>query len=159
MPAFSFMVALSFMQERIGEKKEAEVYSLAAQKNVERTPPPPDMDKEFIDGQAPKPVCFHASYQRYFYADYETVREAVNKLNYEINNGINGYASLNDFYCEIHVPPTEFGDYVGWNTETGLIRIPEKEDLRYAGTPGGWPCWVLEFENPPQYEYQFFRKH
>jgi len=51
------------------------------------------------------------------------------------------------------------GDFLGWNTETGLIEIPDKDGLRYAGTPNGWPCWILEFANPPQYEYQFFRKH
>ena len=148
-----------FMQERIGEKKEAEVYNQAAQQMAERTPPPRDMDKEFIDGQAPKPVCFHASYGRYFYCDYETVKAAVNKLNYEINNGLNGYVSLNDFYEEIRVETTEYGDMVGWSTETGMIESPDKEGLRYAGTASGWPCWVLEFTNPPQYEYQFFRKH
>ena len=148
-----------FMQERIGEKKEAEVYNMAAQPAVDRNPPPADMDKEFIDGQAPKPVCYHKAYERYFYCDYETVKAAVNKLNYEINNGLNGYVSLNDFYDEIRVETSEFGDMVGWSTETGLIEIPDKESLRYAGTSKGWPCWVLEFTNPPQYEYQFFRKH
>lgn len=148
-----------FVTEKIGPAKEAEVYNTAAQQTVNRNPPPADMDKQFIDGQAPMPVCRNAADGRYFYKDYETVMAAVNKLNNEINNGLNGYVSLNDFYDEIRVETTELGDYVGWSTETGLIKIPDKENLRYAGTPNGWPCWILEFENPPQYEYQYFRKH
>ena len=148
-----------FMAERIGEKKEAEVYNMAAQQTVNRNPPPANMDKQFIDGQAPEPVCRNQADGRYFYKSYETVLAAVNKLNDEINNGLNGYVSLNDFYSELRVETTDIGDLIGWSTETGLIKIPDKDCLRYAGTPNGWPCWILEFENPPQYEYQFFRKH
>lgn len=149
----------NFIAERIGQKKEAEVYNQAAQEMVNRNPPPPAVaNQELIDGQAPKPVCYEASFGRYFYADYDTVIAAVNKLNNEINTGLNGYVSLNDFYEEINVDTVQCGDYLGWNTETGLIEIPEKGNLRYAGTPSGWPCWILEFVNPPQYEYQFFRK-
>jgi len=154
-----FMEYRRFVAERVGAAKEAEIYNQTAQEMVNRNPPPPDMpDKTVADGQAPKPMCFDYSFGRYYYVDYETAREAVNKLNNEINTGLNGYVSLNDFYSEIRVSTTDIGDMVGWSTETGLIEIPDKEDLRYAGTPGGWPCWVLEFTNPPQYEYQFFRK-
>ena len=149
-----------FVAEKIGPKKEAEVYNQTAQEMVNRNPPPPSMaNRELIDGQAPKPVCFDTAFGRYYYMDYDTVLAAVNKLNNEINNGLNGYVSLNDFYEEIHVDTVQCGDFLGWNTETGLIEIPDKDGLRYAGTPNGWPCWILEFANPPQYEYQFFRKH
>ena len=149
-----------FVAERIGEKKEAEIHNQALQETVNRNPPPANMaDKPLIEGQAPKPVCFDTFSGRYFYMDYETVAAAVNKLNNEINTGLNGYVSLNDFYNELHVDVTVAGDMLGWSIETGLIEIPEKQYLQYAGTPAGWPCWILEFENPPQYEYQFFRKH
>lgn len=149
-----------FIREQIGPKKEAEVYNQAVQESVNRNPPPSSMaNQELIDGQAPKPVCYESDFGRYFYVDYETVVAAVNKLNNEINTGLNGYVSLNDFYMEIHVDTTKYGDMLGWSTETGLITIPDKDCLQYAGTPNGWPCWVLEFTNPPQYEYQYFRKH
>lgn len=150
-----------FIAEQIGPKKEAEIHNQSIQQIATQNPPPASMaaDHAQVDGQAPKPMCYDYSFGRHFYVDYETVLAAVNKLNNEINNGINGYVSLNDFYDEIHVGTTEFGNRVGWSTETGLIEIPSKEELRYTGSPGGWPCWVLEFVNPPQYEYQFFRKH
>lgn len=149
-----------FVADKIGEKKEAEIHNQAVQEMVNRNPPPQSMaDREIIEGQAPKPVCYEANSGRYFYVDYDTVAAAVNKLNNEILNGLNGYVSLNDFYEEIRMETTQVGDYVGWSTETGLIEIPEKGSLCYAGTPHGWPCWVLEFVNPPQYEYQYFRKH
>lgn len=150
-----------FVAERIGDKKEAEIHNQAIQTMVAQNPPPASItaDHAQVEGQAPKPMCYESSFGRYFYVDYETVAAAVNKLNNEINTGLNGYVSLNDFYEEIHVETTEFGDRVGWSIETGLIEIPPKDQLRYAGTQGGWPCWVLEFLNPPQYEYQFFRRH
>lgn len=148
-----------FVREKIGAKKEAEIYQEAVQQSVNQNPPPKDMNQELIDGVAPKPACYDTSFGRYYYVDYDTVAKAVNKLNNEINTGLNGYVSLNDFYTEINVSRIEYGDRLGWSTETGLIEIPEKDDLTYAGTPNGWPCWVLIFVNPPQYEYQFFRKH
>lgn len=145
--------------ERIGEKKEAEIYHEVVQQQVDNHPQPAAMADEVIEGDAPKPRCYDKNFERYYYVDYDTVDRAVNKLNHEINNGLNGYVSLNDFYEEIGVNRMQYGDNLGWNTETGLIEIPEKGSLQYAGTPSGWPCWVLEFLNPPQYEYKFFRKH
>ena len=149
-----------FVAEKIGKNKEAEIHNQAVQQVVDRTPLPASMaDSQLIEGQAPKPICFDSFSGRYLYADYETILAAVNKLNNEINTGLNGYVSLNDFYDEIHVSTTEAGERLGWSIETGLIAIPEKQHLQYAGTPNGVPCWVLEFDNPPQYEYQFFRRH
>ena len=148
-----------FVADKLGKRKEAEVYNQAMQEVVNRNPPPEDMNREFIDGQAPKPVCYESFGGRYFYVSYETVLKAVNELNHEINTGLDGYVSLNDFYEKIDVPRTELGNLLGWSVETGLIEIPEKDLLSYAGTPNGWPCWILEFRNPPQYQYQFFRKH
>lgn len=149
-----------YVAEQVGQAKEAEINNQAIQTMVDRNPPPASMaSRELIDGVAPKPACYDATFGRYFYVDYDTVAEAVNRLNHEINTGINGYVSLNDFYDAIGVSTVEYGNRLGWSTETGLIAIPEKGQLRYVGTPNGWPCWVLEFDNPPQYEYQFFRKH
>ena len=148
-----------FVREKIGEKKEREIYQQTMQAEVDRNPPPKELHPEMIDGDAPKPACYDVEFERYYYVSYDDVAKAVNKLNYEINNGLNGYVSLNDFYEEIRVPRMKYGDNLGWSTETGLIEIPEKGNLQYAGTPNGWPCWILEFVNPPQYEYKFFRKH
>lgn len=149
-----------YVQEQLGEKKEREIHAQAVNQTVERAPMPADMaNKEAIEGVAPKPICFDKWSGRYYYVDYDTVASAVNKLNQKMYANLEGYVSLNDFYIEIGVPVIESGDRVGWNTETGLIEIPDKDMLDYAGTPNNWPCWVLEFVNPPQYEYKFFRKH
>lgn len=148
-----------FVRQKIGPQKEAELYNQAAQQVVDNNPPPKDMHQELIDGVAPKPACNDISFGRYYYVSYEDVDKAVTRLNHRINTSLEGYVSLNDFYEEIGVERIEFGDRVGWSLETGLIEIPPKDELRYAGTPNGWPCWILEFRNPPQYEYKFFRKH
>jgi hypothetical protein len=149
-----------YVRERLGEQKEAEIHNQAVQTVVDQNPPPAAMmNQDIVDGVAPKPICFHESFGRYFYVDYDTVAAAVNRLNMTITTSLEGYVSLNDFYREIDVSTIEFGDLVGWSIETGMIEIPDKKNLDYAGTPSGIPCWVLEFTNPPQYEYKYFRKH
>lgn len=144
--------------QEIGTQKEAEIYGQTVQEQINKNPPPPSMSNDVVDGQAPKPICYDATFGRYFYCTYDEVLAAVNKLNNDINTSIEGYVSLNDFYEEIGVAPVEFGNRLGWSLETGLLSIPAKSDIQYAGTPNGTPCWVLEFRNPPQYEYQFFRR-
>ena len=153
-----------YVRERLGEQKEAEIHNQAVQTVVDQTPPPADMaGQDIVDGVAMKPVCFHRDFGRYFYVDYDTVAAAVNRLNKTITTSLEGYVSLNDFYREIDVSTIEFGDMIGWSLETGLIEIPDKETVEYAKPPVGAPnwvaCWVLEFTNPPQYEYKYFRKH
>ena len=152
-----------FVSERIGEKKEAEIHNQAIQQVVNQNPPPKSLtaERHEVDGVAPKPMCLEIGFQRYGYLDYDDAKEAVNDLNNRINTSVEGYVSLNDFYRhpKVNWSPSKFGEMVGWSLETGPIKIPDKEDLDYAGTPDGWPCWILEFLNPPQYEYMFFRKH
>ena len=149
-----------YVAEQIGERKEAEIHSRAIQQSVQQTSYPPEMmNRTAPEGTAPKPECCDAQFGRYFYATYEEVQAAVNKLNQRITTSFEGYVSLNDFYDEIHVNRVKAGDLLGWSMETGLIEIPEKEDLDCEISPSGWPCWVLEFLNPPQYEYKYFRKH
>lgn len=148
-----------FVAEQVGQKKEAEIYNRAEQEVVNRNPPPATMQPSYVEGTAPKPVCCDKQFKRYIYVDYETVASAVNRLNARITNSLEQYVSLNDFYDEIGAERIDMGEKLGWSVETGSIEIPDKKDLQYAGTPNGWPCWVLEFINPPQYEYKFFRKH
>ena len=147
-----------FVIDRLGAKKEAEIRQQATQQMVNENPPPADMQREYIDGVAPKPVCKDVEFGRYYHLDYDDAVKAINRCNNRINSSLEGYVSLNDLYAEMGVPTIEFGDRIGWSTETGLIEIPERDCLQYAGTPNGWPCWILEFTNPPQYEYKYFRK-
>lgn len=152
-----------YVAAKLGDNKEQEIYNqaaqAAAQEQVNRNPPPASMTQDIVEGQAPKPICYDAHFGRYIYLTYEEAKAAVNQLNYEINNGLNGYVSLNDFYYKVGAASVDCGNRLGWSTETGLIAIPDKRDIQYTGTPNGTPCWVLKFTNPPQYDYQYFRKH
>lgn len=148
-----------FVANEIGQQKEAMIHNQAMQAMVNQNPPPPNMcpERDFIEGDPRLPACCHVDFKRYFYLDYETALAAVNKLNHQITTNICGYASLNDFYYECNVEPIKMGDRIGWNQEIGLLAIPEKRDIDYCGTPGGWPCWILEFINPPKYDFNYFR--
>lgn len=144
--------------DKLGAAKEAEIRQQAVQQMVDENPPPADMRRDYEDGVAPKPVCKDVEFGRYYRLDYDDAIRGINKMNQKINSSLEGYVSLNELYDEWGVDRIEFGDRIGWSTETGLIEIPERDCLRYAGTPNGWPCWILEFTNPPQYEYKYFRK-
>ena len=154
-----FLEYRRYVAERIGEKQEREIHNQALQKMVNENPPPADMyDREIVEGTAPTPMCYDISFSRYYYLSYDKAVAAVNKMNHKINTSLEGYVSINDLYDEMGVTRMQYGDNIGWSQETGPIAIVPKERLQYAGTPSGWPCWVLEFENPPQYEFKYFRQ-
>lgn len=66
-------------------------------------------------------VFFDRYSGRYFRAtDVETIRRTINNLNDQILSG--DYVSLNDLYFEFGLPPTEYGDDVGWASYHGTIQ-------------------------------------
>ena len=62
------------------------------------------------------------------------------------------YASLNEFYDEIGLPPIEIGDKLGWNMDDGQIEVDFSSQLAADGTP----CLVISFNVAPNYEYYKF---
>ena len=102
-----------------------------------------------------KTLFFDPLSHRYFYSSIEKIRRAENILNKEINTDPFDHGrTVNDFYEEIGIPTTATGDALGWNLNTGLIDIY----LSYQGGDEGSefedePCAVLNFYNPPRYEF------
>lgn len=92
-------------------------------------------------------VLFYESYTgRYFKSNTESVKYAQNKVNHTIINHM--YASLNDYYTELGLDPTQLGEDVGWNTDY-LIEI----ELTAVLTPEGKPAVMLGFANKPKLGY------
>lgn len=83
---------------------------------------------------------------RFFKAEMENVRKAVNDINYKVNNYY--CASLSDFYELIGLSRTPFSDSVGWNTDELL-------EIQYTGTlmPEGKPAISISFNNVPIHGY------
>lgn len=133
--------------ETIGEKKEQVVRDTVAKKKVERDPV---QNTEVIVTERGTTLCYDAVFGRYFRSDIDTIKRAVNQLNRSIVSSM--YASLNEFYDEIGLPPIEIGDKLGWNIDDGQLEVDFSSQLAADGTP----CLVISFNVAPDYGYSKF---
>lgn len=131
--------------ETIGEKKEREVMDSIAKDKIEKNPV---SKSEVILTNKGDTLCFDPWSSRYFKSDAEKLRKAINDLNYQLIN--EGYVTLNDFYYDIGLDDTKPGETLGWNINKG-----GQVQFRFSSqvTDDGTPCLVLEFTNPPTYDY------
>lgn len=128
--------------EKLGEKKEMAIRDEVAQDRVNATE-----NKEVLVVGAGEVLCFDMYTGRYFQSTVEKIRQAENKINFEILNHL--YASLSSFYNEIGIPATQYSDEVGWN---GLT---DRFEVRFSTvmSPDNRPCIAMEFTRPPMPEY------
>lgn len=135
--------------ETIGEKKEKTVRDKIAEKQVKDNPV--SRTEVFVTGKG-QTLFFDPLSARYFYSDLDKINRAINKLNRDIiTDAFDDGVSLNDFYCEIGLPPTMTGDNLGWKC-AHLIEIHPSAQMAEEGTDyEGQPCIVLSFEYPPEY--------
>lgn len=129
--------------EKIGEKKDIEIRDEIAKERIANNPP----SKEVLVVGAGDVLCFDMMTGRYFQSTVEQIRQAENKINFEILNHM--YASLSKFYDEIGIPPTPYSDTVGWNGMT------DRFEVRFSTvmSPDQRPCIAIDFEPMPGPEY------
>lgn len=136
--------------ETVGEKKESQIREEIVKDKIEKNPPSKDMIIDDPTGVWKQDLCYDVASGRYFHSDLETLRRAVNKLNYTMNNGSETYISLNEWYMEIGLESIyPLGEDAGWSSKQGLIElktVPKRMD-------GGYYVTGITFENPPLYGY------
>jgi hypothetical protein len=88
---------------------------------------------------------------RYFLSDMDTIKRAINDINYDISSG-DMYASLNDFYSKIGLKPVDIGDDLGWNLDDRGLDVTFHSQIAENGTP----CLVLIYNIAPKYGYNKF---
>jgi hypothetical protein len=91
-------------------------------------------------------LCFDMTTGRYFVSTVEKIRQAENKVNFDIISHM--YASLSSFYDEIGLPPTTYSDSVGWNSDNRV-----EVQFSTVMSPDGRPCIAIDFVGPPTAEY------
>lgn len=69
---------------------------------------------------------------REFLSDENKIKYAVEKINNMMLTSCDNAASLNDFYREVDIDETSYGDTVGWNISDGRIK-PEFEAIYENG--------------------------
>ena len=139
--------------ETIGEKKEKTIREKMASDRIEkRTISPTEIvitdkgDTLFLD-----PVS-----DRIFRSDIESVHRAVNKVNYIMTHDpFEGSATLSDFYDELGLGRTSISDKLGWNYSNGAGLL---EVELHPAEKDGKPCFMLDYNYAPTYEYSTFYK-
>lgn len=132
--------------EHIGANKEQKVMDDVNQDIVQRELP----SKQIIIASGGDVMFLDKWSGRPFESDVETVRKAVNDINYKLIN--EGYASVNDFYYELGLPQNKMGDEFGWSSEK-----PFELDQFTATVFEGKPVLVVDYRIQPNRGYYKFR--
>lgn len=133
----------SKVAEKIGKAKETAIRDEIAQDRVRNYPA---NSREIIIAGAGEVLCFDITTGRYFQSSVEKIRQAENKVNYDII--AHDYASLSSFYDEIGLPATPYSDTVGWNTSNRLT-----VQFSTVMSIDDRPCVAIDFEISPFVEY------
>lgn len=131
--------------ETIGEKKEVSIRDALAKDQIEKNP----VKKEeiIVTGKGTTRV-FDPWNARRFDSDIETIRKAINDLNYQLLH--DEYVSLNDLYYALNLEETKTGEDFGWNVNRDRqVELQLSAQVDHDGVP----CLVLGFINPPRYDY------
>lgn len=139
--------------ETIGEKKEKSVREKVAKEKIQKHMAE---NTEIYITEKGETLFLDPVSGRLFKSDVETIRQAINKINYNLTHDILGYVSLNDFYDEIGLSRTSLGDDLGWNIGAGdgLLEIdlfPEKTEEKVPR-----PCFCLYYNKNPYHEFQSY---
>lgn len=119
--------------ETLGKKKEEEMNGELVKDRIERIPA-----SQIIVLGGSEFTFYDAFSGRAFQTDMESIKQAVNKINYAVNNY--GWASLTDFYKEIGISGTTVSDEFGWQQDELL-----DPSFTYVGLNDGRPACQIEF--------------
>lgn len=132
------------LEEVGGKKAVEEVKNKVAQKEINNSDQSP-VDTILISG-GDGVLCYDIFSGRYFKSDIETIRRVENNINYQLNN--ESYASLNEFYSGLNLPPISAGDLVGWS-EPNSVSVEFSSQL----DPKGRPVLTIDFLVAPRENY------
>lgn len=134
--------------ETVGEEKAEEIKKAVNKDIMDSHPCPNEMERLVLEGTGPF-LCYETTVGRYFYSDKNSIRDAAEELNHQMNSMPESYSSLNEFYMELGLKCTDIGDSIGWNVNRGLI----KPEFSSCLTRTGVPCIMVSYEYPPDYNF------
>lgn len=134
--------------ETIGEKKEQHIREKVDEARIEKNPV--SQNNVIITGKGDT-LCYDYYSDRYFKSDIEKIKKAVNEINRRLL--CDSYISLNEFYDEIGLDGAKAYDRMGWNTDSvKLVELHFSAQISDTGDP----CIVIDFEEPPKYDFDKF---
>lgn len=128
--------------ETIGEKKEKHVREEISRDKLKKKPV--EQQSVIITGNGDT-LCYDELGGRYFKSSMEKLKKVENELCRRMRDEMT--ITLNDFYMEVGLDPTDVGDHVGWDIDKGYLELDFSSLLATDGTP----CLVVGFASPPIY--------
>ena len=128
--------------ETIGKSKELKVRDEISSDRVKRDPPG---EAEIIFTGRGEMLCRDSFSGRYFKSDIEKIRRSINEINE--NRLQNMWVTLNDLYYELGLSNTKLGDLLGWDMDTGNVKVSFSTQL----TEDNEPCLVLNYDVAPKF--------
>jgi hypothetical protein len=129
--------------EKLGPGKEQAIRDeIVAKKLAEH---PVESSEIIIIGNG-EVLCYDVYSGRYFMSSVEAIKQAENKINFEIVNC--NYASLSAFYDELGLPPNGMSDVLGFNLDNRL-------EIKFSShlSSDNRPCVAMEYHFPPVPDY------
>lgn len=130
--------------EKIGEKKEQVIRDEIAKDKIEKNPV---NETNIIMTGNGDVLCYDSLSGQYFKSSMEKIKQAEIDTNFELFNDM--YISLNEFYTKLGIRHTKLGGELGWNIDSGKLKI----DINSQIAENGQPCLVLDYEISPKYEF------
>lgn len=129
----------------IGKKAEEDIRAKLGADRIEKIPNPPS-----IIFAGPQSVFFDAWSGQYFNADFETVRKAMNDINFQINNDF--FATVTDFYNMVGLDETGTSGEFGWNSDNMM-------DIQFTAIldKNNRPIIQIEYNKQPIHGYDRLR--
>ena len=128
--------------EQIGKNKAAKIKDEVAAEHLKSNPA---SQTEVIFTGNGEVLCYDELTGRYFKSDIERIRRKINEMNKILLNDM--WVNLNDFYYELGLPGTRFGDLMGWSLDQGLVEVSFSTQL----SDNDEPCLVLNYEVIPKF--------
>lgn len=132
--------------ETVGEEQAKTIKEKVAQKKVDKSDQPKSEVVMIGEGKVwfLEPISL-----QYFQSEVETIRKAINDLNYRMINGQEEYITISEFYDEIGVRHSVDTPNLGWNIyREGKIEV----DMVATKMENGNPCLMLDYDTSPGYD-------
>lgn len=122
--------------EEIGKTKSMKIHDEIVKDHIAANPSNGNM---IITGTGDV-LCYDMLSGRYFTSSYETIRQKINDLNYDLRSEMQ--LSLNDLYFALNLPQIALGELVGFDLDKGQIEMIYSTQLDATGKP----CLVIDVD-------------
>lgn len=129
--------------EQLGKAKDTAIKDEVAKEHIAKNPM---QDSNVIitgDGDI---ICYDMLSGRYFKSRFETIRQKINDLNWDLRSEM--WLDLNELYFALGLPPIELGNLMGFSIEKSQIEPVYSTQLDEDGRP----CLVIDIDVYPKYD-------